>query len=214
MAKLSVTSFDELNQMVGYKRSMPIDKYFDEMRISRQQKQLRKQLAERLQGEFDYIMAYLFYLQMNDAPVGKMDIVDEIMGRYQSAVGNLIPMDLYLTQRIAQTSLEVVDATYRHTDDPYFFSRDRSRLISENESNTLYSYDEFNEESLTARAKEWLTIMDGKERDSHAEVNGVIIPIDEPFELQGGYADYPRDMSYGISDDEVINCRCSLRFIK
>lgn len=214
MPKLSVSSFDELNQLVGYERSMSIDKFFDEMRISEEQKRLRKNLAERLRAEFDYIMAYLFYLQANNAPVRKMDIVDEIMGRYRNAVGALIPMDLFLTTRIANTSLEIVDATYRHEDDPYFYSKDRSRLIAENESNTLYSYDEFNEESLTARAKQWLTIIDGKERESHAEVNGVIVPIDEPFELRGGYVLYPRDDSLSCDDSELCGCRCSLKFLK
>ena len=211
---MSVTSFDELNRLVGYKRSMPIDKFFDEMRISKSQKQLRKDLAERLNDEFDYVMAYMFYLQANGIPIARTDIVSEITGRYRDAVGLLIPIDLYVANRIAKTAYEVTDATIRHPDDPYFYSLDRSRLIAENESNTLYSYDEFNEEALNARYKQWLTITDGKERESHAEVNETIIPIDEPFELQGGYADFPRDLSYGISDDEVINCRCSLNFIK
>lgn len=211
---MSVTSFDELNRLVGYKRSMPIDKFFDEMRISKSQKQLRKDLAERLNDEFDYVMAYMFYLQANGIPIASTDIVSEITGRYRDAVGLLIPIDLYVANRIAKTAYEVTDATIRHPDDPYFYSLDRSRLIAENESNTLYSYDEFNEEAQNARYKQWLTIMDGKERESHAEVNETIIPIDEPFELQGGYAMFPRDDSMGISDEELINCRCSLDFIK
>lgn len=211
---MSVTSFDELNRLVGYKRSMPVDKFFDEMRISKSQKQLRKDLAERLNDEFDYVMAYMFYLQVNGIPIASTDIVSEITGRYRDAVGFLIPIDLYVANRIAKTAYEVTDAAIRHPDDPYFYSLDRSRLIAENESNTLYSYDEFNEEALAAKYKQWLTIMDGKERESHAEINETIVPIDEPFELQGGYADFPRDLSYGISDDEVINCRCSLKFLK
>lgn len=214
MPKLSVSSFDELNQLVGYERSMPIDKFFDEMRISESQKKQRKQLARRLQSEFDFMMAYLFYLQQADAPIANMDIVNEFIERYTDAVGILIPMDMYVMNRIQRMSAEIVDVTNRHRDDPYFYSKDRSRLIAENESNTLYSYDEFNEESLTARAKQWLTIIDGKERDSHAEVNGVIVPIDEPFELRGGYVLFPRDDSLSASDEELCGCRCSIRYIK
>lgn len=214
MPKLSVSSFDELNQLVGYERSMSIDKFFDEMRISESQKKQRKQLARRLQSEFDFMMAYLFYLQQADAPIANMDIVNEFIERYTDAVGILIPMDMYVMNRIQRMSAEIVDATNRHRDDPYFYSKDRSRLIAENESNALYSYDEFNEESLTARAKQWLTIMDGKERDSHAEVNGVIVPIDEPFELRGGYVLYPRDDSLSCDDSELCGCRCSLKFLK
>ena len=211
---MSVTSFDELNRLVGYKRSMPIDKFFDEMRITKSQKQLRKDLAERLNDEFDYVMAYMFYLQANGIPIASTDIVDEIMGRYRNAVGLLIPIDLFVAQRIAKTAYEVTDATIRHPDDPYFYSLDRSRLIAENESNTLYSYDEFNEEAQNnARYKRWLTIMDGKERESHAEVNETVLPIDEPFELQGGYVLFPRDDSLSCDDSELCGCRCSLEFI-
>ncbi len=54
--------------------------------------------------------------------------------------------------------------------------------------------------------KTWSTVLDGHERDSHAEANGQTVSIDQPFQLAGGQGMYPGDSSLPTS--EVINCRC------
>lgn len=56
--------------------------------------------------------------------------------------------------------------------------------------------------------KEWSTVMDGHERDSHAAVNGQTVAIDEPFKLAGGDGMYPGDES--LPPEETVNCRCAL----
>jgi len=61
--------------------------------------------------------------------------------------------------------------------------------------------------------KQWLTSIDGRERPSHAAINGQIKSIDEPFEVPnyrtGGTEEalYPRDP--GLSPENTINCRCT-----
>ena len=52
--------------------------------------------------------------------------------------------------------------------------------------------------------KEWLTSLDGRERASHAAINGEIVGIDQPF--SNGLM-YPGDPSG--SAEEVVNCRCT-----
>lgn len=54
--------------------------------------------------------------------------------------------------------------------------------------------------------------MDNHERESHAEANGMVVPIDNPFELAGGALMHPHDYSLGCSEDELINCRCSVEY--
>lgn len=206
---ISVTSFDELNRLVGYKRSMPIDEFFGDMPITTEQKRLRKAFAKRLEDEMVWLMSFLFYTRGNPSYYGA---IEEIRQRYGDALMEYVPIDEYIAAIIASTSSDVVDATSRHTDDPYFYSKDRARLISENESNKIFSYTEYEEAVKGKSYKQWLTIIDGHERESHAEANGVIMPINEPFVLQGGMMQYARDESYGVSDDEIINCRCGIRF--
>lgn len=61
--------------------------------------------------------------------------------------------------------------------------------------------------------KEWLTVQNASPkhpvRDSHAEIDGQVVPVHEPFLTGDGNAlDYPGDPQ-GPPED-VINCRCTL----
>lgn len=50
--------------------------------------------------------------------------------------------------------------------------------------------------------KRWVTTLDGRERPSHAAMNGVEVPYDEPYITPDGYAEmYPGEGEY--------NCRCA-----
>lgn len=61
--------------------------------------------------------------------------------------------------------------------------------------------------------KTWETRMTATVRDSHRVMQGVTIPMDEPFKVprrDGGY-DYmmfPGDYSMGASAENTVNCRC------
>jgi len=55
--------------------------------------------------------------------------------------------------------------------------------------------------------KEWLTQQDDRVRDSHAELDGVVIGLDEVFD---NGCDHPGDENG--DPDEVINCRCTLLY--
>lgn len=252
------TSFDELNRLVGYKRSMPIDKYFDEMPITTEQKRLRKAFANRLEDEMVWLMSFLFYTRDNPQyTVALQEIRERYMelarqelsveqryyvsdayygdnvgitrtydsARYQPPVQlpyrpqqpQVAPdfpseIDLYIIGRVNQATADIVAATDRHKDDPYYYSKDRARAIAENESNTVWSHTEYSEVVMKKSFKQWLTIIDGHERESHAEVNGITKPINEPFILQGGMMQFPRDEQFSPSDEEIIGCRCGIRF--
>ncbi len=58
--------------------------------------------------------------------------------------------------------------------------------------------------------KEWRTILDGKERDSHHEADGQTVSIIMPFNVGGELLMFPGDTSLGASPGNIINCRCSL----
>jgi len=61
--------------------------------------------------------------------------------------------------------------------------------------------------------KEWIATLDDRTRDSHLLMDGVVIPIEEKFEVPatsqtaGGWLEYPGDPSADAS--EVCNCRCT-----
>lgn len=65
--------------------------------------------------------------------------------------------------------------------------------------------------------KEWISVDDGRTRGTkptdefdHLSMNGVQVPLDEPFDVGGEKMMYPGDVSMGASAGNVINCRCTV----
>ena len=56
--------------------------------------------------------------------------------------------------------------------------------------------------------KVWVATLDDRTRDSHAEMDGVEVPVDEPFDVNGSELMYPADPNGDPA--EVYNCRCTL----
>lgn len=71
-------------------------------------------------------------------------------------------------------------------------------------------------ESGTVRAvrKIWDSAGDDRVRDSHAELDGESVRIDEPFTspATGKTMMFPLDASMGAEGEDVINCRCRIRY--
>lgn len=211
---LTKMTYDELNQLVGYKVSEPFEDYYAPMRISKAQKRRRVDLAEYLDIVFIGLLTEYFYADQLDAIVSS-DIYVRTRESYLNAIeqAGLAP-DEYIISHGVYLIATTIDVLQRHRDDPFFYSLDRARAIAENESNSVWNHTEYEDEVRSGRHrnKTWNTIMDGKERDSHAELNGVTIPINEPFMARGGYMMYPRDDSLSASEEEIAGCRCSLSF--
>lgn len=55
--------------------------------------------------------------------------------------------------------------------------------------------------------KMWLSTTDGRTRESHILADGQRVPVNQPFQLEGGEVDYPGD-PFG-PPEEVIQCRCT-----
>lgn len=68
----------------------------------------------------------------------------------------------------------------------------------------LITYDE----SGVVEEKEWLTTLDGREREDHGEANGQRQKISEPFVVGGEELRYPGDSA--ASAAQVCNCRCTV----
>ena len=210
-------TFDELNRLVGYKRSEDFEDYFRPMRITEEQKRQRIRLAEAFQNEFIYAMSLMFYTKPD------MNAVNEIRDRYircleSLGIGVAIATSLadreqMLRMQAEKFAIDIVAATKRHEDDPYFFSEDRARLMSEDQANFIGDMSDYADAIESGmRFKTWQTVGDNRVRDSHEEVEGMTIPIGEAFVLQGGMLLHPHDDSLGCSDDELCGCRCSLSF--
>lgn len=58
--------------------------------------------------------------------------------------------------------------------------------------------------------KGWLAVIDGRERETHAEASDTeVVSLDEPFKVGDSLLMFPGDTSLGAEPKETINCRCT-----
>jgi hypothetical protein len=61
--------------------------------------------------------------------------------------------------------------------------------------------------------KIWITVLDGRERDTHHAANSQRVNYNDPFHIGDSLMMFPRDSSMGASLKEIINCRCGCIYI-
>ena len=206
--------FDELNRL--YKeshrdrlRSMPFKKFFGEMDLSQEQKEKREQTAKDIE-EFMLLAVISMY---NTMEVGLSDLSDassSITQRYDALLKRLgIPLTAFFAEtHPSAVASEIVSATMNHPDDPYFFSEDRVRLIAENEANSIWNDSQYQDAVDTGkRYKTWRAILDNRTRQTHRDINGTTIPIDQYFVVGNSLMFFPREAS--ADPEEIVNCRCT-----
>ena len=88
--------------------------------------------------------------------------------------------------------------------------RERAVMIAQTETNAAMSFADVEawKQSDVVETKVWNTQADDAVRDSHAELDGVEIPIDEAFDVGGSPMMHPADPAGPAG--EVIECRCFL----
>lgn len=93
----------------------------------------------------------------------------------------------------------------------WLFSARRAEKAARNNTNSLCNCQRLERlKQQGYKYKRWNTIMDGRERPTHAIANGQTVPIDAPFIVGGYRMMFPRDVTYGAPPSEIINCRCSI----
>lgn len=205
--------FDELNDLVGFKRSLPFNIYFGEMQISPEQREKRIKLAERFEDGLIDVLAWAFYTQQS-RKLSEAEVKGRIKGVFETALGADIKrlretdrmMDV-LSREMARTTVK------RGKTDPFFDSADRARLTAEDTANHFLNYSEFEwAKNRGYKWKTWNTILDGRERITHNIADGQMQPIAMPFEVGSSLLMYPHDDSLGADLTELISCRCSVSY--
>lgn len=215
---MPVTDFDRLNTLTSddekHPRSMPFEQYFGEMDLT------DEQIAERIAGAERFMEMMLAYFALVEFNGGIDDsnrdaLTDFLVGRYRTEVLSMMFMDYQVEDHVDNFGPEITRSTEENMsdEDPYWLSEDRARFIAENESNELFEHEDYIEALQQGRTyKIWRTIMDGRQRPSHGEANGQRVPILEPFHINGYEMQYPRDDSHGAPPQEIVKCRCSMRY--
>lgn len=184
-----------------------IFEYFDEMEIPEEDKERRSKVCERL----TFMLISLFAL-INEE--NRDDIIDRGIRQYLEILEeNGYDVDRY-SDRVERAITSIVDTTFKNPDSDYFTSDERALLIGETETNMIGNDDAL----MTALAegkqwKTWLTMRDKRVRQTHTEIDGMMIPINEYFQVGDAQMLYPCDTENAYDNpEETINCRCILEF--
>ncbi len=213
---MAVMGFDELNALStshGRRKSgrqkIPIHNYFDDMQISEEEKEKRVRLANLLLAD----VLFLFALSKRNSD--RKYLVETLEKRYIDSVKSIAEPDQRMRRYIKRVSGSIVDATQNHPQDNYYTSIDRATSVAENEANAILNGDEYAgavERGCTK--KKWISYRDDRVRTDHADVDGAVIGIEQPFHVGDYMMMYPKDDSLGAGLEEIVNCRCSVEYLQ
>ena len=216
---MSVSSYDELNIRPNNRRSEPYKEYFSKMSISDKEKQERIAFSEQMEEVVLYILA-LIETTIESGESDQEYIQTQFYDKYLDVIASYMLIDTYIKQYALDVTKQIIDATFesfssedKSITDDYYLSNDRAMFISECEANSILNYRQYSKAVKAGKTKKkWIDVGDKRERKTHLEVGGTILPIDEPFSVGDSLLQFPKDTSLGASADEIVNCRCSIQY--
>lgn len=216
---MSVSSYDELNIRPNNRRSEPYKEYFSKMSISDKEKQERVTFSEQMEEVVLYILA-LIETTIESGETNREYIQTQFYDKYLDVIASYMLIDTYIKQYTLGVTKQIIDATFERFSaedksiaDDYYLSNDRAMFISECEANSILNYRQYSKAVKAGKTKKkWIDVGDKRERKTHLEVGGTILPIDEPFSVGDSLLQFPKDTSLGSSADEIVNCRCSIQY--
>lgn len=208
MRKTSL-KFDELNSL---SRDY-YEEYFGEIKaLDADQKTDRVLIAMALEDRLLNVLS-MIEIRKNRGEAFLGDSIDWFTIAFLAVAVRRID-DQAIHDAASRFGIEAALSTYKNQDRDYMFSADRAINMAATESNAIMCYGELADAVKEGKSlKRWVTIMDGREREWHGEVNGVLVPIDQPFEVGGELLMYPLDTSLGATADNIANCRCVAEYM-
>ena len=196
----------DLNVINEETRVLSITEYFSEMRLPNDEIKKRIDMCEDFEVFLIYIIELGEELELEIFISQLQSGLIEIAGKYIELTDSII-------DRLNEDAIFIAETTKKYLDTPFYTSDDRATLLAQNETQAVcnISQYEFAKEN-GLNYKEWLAMPDEKVRDTHAFADGQRVPIDAPFIVGESLMMYPMDASLGAPPQEIINCRCVVRF--
>lgn len=202
--------FDELNSSKS--RAIPYEKYFGEMELTEKQKEDRIKASKQIES----MMLFLFSLLsvMKEYSYQNVEfVVTQVKTQYSNIISSSAVMDDYLIGYVQEFSEQIVETTQEHFEDEWYLSDDRAIFVAENEANTTFNYLEYKKAVKSGKTKKrWVTMRDRHVRHTHQLVDGKSIVINDVFLVGDSEMFYPKDITFGASANEIVNCRCSIKY--
>lgn len=215
---MALSNIDELNAYEYVYTDSELDKilteYYEVMDIDDTQKEKRKDLAKQIRDSLLFLFVLIEVAYEYDY-LTYDNILSQFRNQFQQSVFGNIVIDSYMEQYIQKVTKDVVDTTFKKLDliNPnYWTSDERAIIVGENEANSILNYEELQEAIEQGYTmKKWITEKDNRVRKTHRAVDEKIIPIEDYFEFPDCKGLFPHDYE-NLSDKELANCRCSLKY--
>lgn len=226
---MAIQEFDDINIGIDEEILEKLRDYFEPMEITERQKEDRVDVAKELFNALLFFFS-LISLSVEYNRLERTYLIERIRQEFANVVFEHMSADEYVTEYLDKIAEDITVVTLAHLDnvvsdlnkptsdfntqdDNYYISDERALLIAENEANSIMNYAELKQAIEQGYAyKEWVTMRDTKVRKTHKEVDNVIIPITEMFDVGSGSMMQPHDFANNPS--ECPQCRCSLKFHK
>ena len=117
-------------------------------------------------------------------------------------------------EHIKKVCEDVVNSTLEKLDVEYTTSVERSITIAETETNNAANYTEYLQAKEAGKTfKVWETMRDNKVRDTHVEIDGMMVGIDDMFQVGNAEMLFPCDEENAYDHpEEIVNCRCHVTY--
>lgn len=197
-------NIDELN-LISY------EDYFSKMPVSKKQRKDRIKAAQEFEDIFLY---YITMLDLETTYGTEQKSIDDFKIQYTEAVKKYNSNDVFIALYVASLAANLLETAIKHKGEEWYTSFNRAQLLAANGANSVLNQTDFdNATSLGYTRKKWLTEMDNKVRPTHMELEGKTIPINDLFVVGSAVMPYPHYYACNYPE-EVVNCRCSIVYIK
>lgn len=209
---MAILNKDELNMPLSDDEiTEELYQYFREMNeITDEQVGDRVDIAKEI---YNLIAMFLFLVSGTTYTNGVQDIdyyVTMLQRRFRDIIGF---SDSYTESYVNFITLEIVNTTFENLETEYYLSKDRALDIAETEANTIMNYSDYqNAINNGFTKKQWLTEKDNKVRKSHQLVDNKVVGIKDYFKVGGDMMLFPHDLSMNPKAQNIINCRCHIKY--
>lgn len=166
----------------------------------------RIQLANDL---YDVIIVYYVLLEGNES---QEVIENQLANEMYSTIAKYGEIDDYTSELVDLYTKDIVKANMSHKSSEYYVSDERAVNIAQDVGQSFLNYFEYQDAVANNKSKTWFTQNDMAVRPTHATENGKQIPIDETFKVGGYLMRFPKDTYYGAPAEEIVNCRCFVKY--
>lgn len=158
---------------------------------------------------YDIILVYYTLLEENES---QSVIENQLANELYSTIAKFGEIDDYTSEMVDLYTKNIVKANLTHKSSEYYVSDKRVVEVAQDVGQSFINYFEYLDAVNTGKSKTWNTQNDADVRPTHATENGKQIPIDETFKVGGYLMRFPKDTYYGAPAEEIVNCRCFVKY--